>query len=57
MRRRLAEIKKDKEIDLTKLNFNDLRLLAKDMDLAGYGSLNKEQLIKAIMDANKPKEE
>lgn len=53
MRRRLAEIKKEKEIDLTKLNFNDLRLLAKDMGMSGYGNLKKEELIKSIIEEDK----
>jgi len=53
MRRRLEEIKKDKEIDLSTMVFNDLRLLAKDMNMNNYGSLNKEDLIKAIVEEDK----
>ena len=53
MRRRIAELKREKELDLAKLNFNDLRLLAKDMEIPNYGTLNKKQLIDAILSANK----
>jgi Rho termination factor, N-terminal domain len=48
MRRQLEGVKKDKEIILKDKTFNELRLLAKDLDMENYGSLNKEQLIEAI---------